>query len=199
LIQLQQKSSTLAIVIHEIYGINQHIQSFCEFISEQGTDVICQDLLERETVFDYSQEEMAYHHFIENIGFERSTEKIMAILSKYRLEYKRIVIIGFSVGATVAWLCSEDERVDGVIGFYGSRIRNYLEVTPMCPTMLFFPEEEPSFQVDEVIAKLERKHIDIQKYSGKHGFSDPYSSNFHKESAQKTRDRIIDFLDDWKG
>ena len=119
----------------------------------------------------------------------------LAILSTYRPKYKRIVIIGFSVGATIAWLSSEDERVDGVIGHYGSRIRNYLGVTPLCPTMLFFPEEEPSFQVDEVIAALEQKHIDIQKYTGKHGFSDPYSPNYHKESAQKTRDRIIDFLD----
>jgi dienelactone hydrolase len=197
--QLEQNSSTLVIVLHEIYGINQHIQSFCKFISELGNDVICPDLLEKGYSFDYSQEEMAFQHFIEHIGFEQSSEKIKVILSTYRREYKRVVIIGFSVGATVAWLCSEYEKVDGVIGFYGSRIRNYLEVTPMCPTMLFFPEEEPSFQVDEVIAALGRKHIDIQKYSGKHGFSDPYSSNFHKESAQKTKDRIIDFLDVWKG
>ncbi|MFI8684537.1 dienelactone hydrolase family protein [Rossellomorea sp. NPDC077527] len=195
MIQLQQHSNTLVIVIHEIYGINQHIQDFCTFISNQGADVICPDLLENRGPFDYSQEEMAYQHFRDNIGFERSSEKIMAILSTYRPKYKRIVIIGFSVGATIAWLCSEDERVDGVIGYYGSRIRNYLEVTPLCSTMLFFPEEEPSFQVDEVIAALEQKHIDIQKYSGKHGFSDPYSPNHHKESAQKTRDRIIDFLD----
>ena len=196
MIQLQQNSSTLVIVIHEIYGINQHIQDFCEFISKQGMDVICPDLLETGSAFDYSQEEVAYHHFIENIGFEEPSETIKSILATYRPQYKRIVIIGFSVGATIAWLCSDDERVDGVIGYYGSRIRNYLEVKPLCPTILFFPEEEPSFQVDEVIAILRRKNIDIEKYNGTHGFSDPYSSNFHKESAQKTKNRIIDFLDE---
>ena len=195
MIQLQQNSSTLVIVIHEIYGINQHIQDFCEFISKQGMDVICPDLLETGSAFDYSQEEVAYHHFIGNIGFEEPSETIKNILSNYRPQYKRI-IIGFSAGATVAWLCSDDERVDGVIGYYGSRIRNYLEVTPLCPTMLFFPEEESSFQVDEVIAMLGRKHIDIQKYSGKHGFSDPYSSSFHRESANETRARIIGFLEE---
>ncbi|WP_226671947.1 dienelactone hydrolase family protein [Rossellomorea aquimaris] len=195
MIQLQQNSSTLVIVIHEIYGINQHVQDFCEFISKQGMDVICPDLFETGSAFDYSQEEVAYHHFIGNIGFEEPSETIKSILSTYRPQYKQIVIIGFSVGATIAWLCSNDERVDGVIGYYGSRIRNYLEITPQCPTMLFFPEEESSFQVDEVIAMLERKHIDIQKYSGKHGFSDPYSSSFHRESANETRARIIGFLE----
>ncbi|MEI2665429.1 dienelactone hydrolase family protein [Rossellomorea sp. LJF3] len=196
MIQLQQNSSTLVIVIHEIYGINQHIQDFCVFISSQGKDVICPDLLEKGSAFDYSQEEMAYRSFVKDIGFEEAVIKIKSILSIYRQKYKRIVIIGFSAGATVAWLCSDDETVDGVIGYYGSRIRNYLEVKPLCPTMLFFPEEEPSFQVDEVIAKLERKNIHIEKLRGKHGFSDPYSTNYHKESAQKTKGRIIDFLDE---
>ncbi|PFA66745.1 hypothetical protein CN378_13560 [Bacillus sp. AFS015802] len=196
MIQLQQNSSTLVIVIHEIYGINQHIQDFCAFISSQGKDVICPDLLEKGSAFDYSQEEMAYRYFVKDIGFHVAVVKTKGILSIYRQKYKRIVIIGFSAGATVAWLCSDDERVDGVIGYYGSRIRNYLEVTPLCSTMLFFPEEEPSFQVDDVVATLGRKHIDIEKYSGKHGFSDPYSTNYHKESAQKTRHRIIDFLDE---
>ncbi|QHE60231.1 dienelactone hydrolase family protein [Rossellomorea vietnamensis] len=194
MIRLHQNSSTLVIVIHEIYGINQHIQDFCAFISSQGTDVICPDFLKKGSAFDYSQEEMAYRSFIKDIGFEEAVVKIKIILSIYRQKYKKIVIIGFSAGATVAWLCSDDERVDGVIGYYGSRIRNYLEVKPLCPTMLFFPEEEPSFQVDEVIARLRRKNIDIQKYSGTHGFSDPYSTNFHNESAQKARDRIIVFL-----
>ncbi|OXS64444.1 dienelactone hydrolase [Bacillus sp. V-88] len=194
MIRLQQNSSTLVIVVHEIYGINQHIQDFCTFISSQGKDVICPDLLEKGSAFDYSQEENAYRYFVKDIGIEEAVVKIKGILSIYEQKYKKIVIIGFSVGATVAWLCSDDERVDGVIGYYGSRIRNYLEVTPLCPTMLFFPEEEPSFQVDEVIAIVGRKNIDIHKYSGTHGFSDPYSSNSHKGSAQKTRDRIIDFL-----
>ncbi|MGM0852470.1 MAG: dienelactone hydrolase family protein [Bacillota bacterium] len=194
MIRIQQNSSTVTIVIHEIYGINQHIQNFCEFISEQGVDVICPDLLERDTPFDYSQEELAYRHFMENIGFARSSQKIMEILSDCKLEYKKVVTIGFSVGATVAWLCSEDEKIDGVIGYYGSRIRNYLEITPRCPTLLFFPEDEPSFQVDEVILTLEKKNIEIQKYKGKHGYSDPYSSNYNRESSQKARDRIIGFL-----
>ncbi|WP_034761412.1 dienelactone hydrolase family protein [Rossellomorea vietnamensis] len=196
MIRLQQNSSTLVIVVHEIYGINQHIQDFCTFISSQGKDVICPDLLEKGSAFDYSQEENAYRYFVKDIGIEEAVVKIKGILSIYEQKYKKIVIIGFSVGATVAWLCSDDERVDGVIGYYGSRIRNYLEVKPLCPTMLFFPEEEPSFQVDEVIGTLARKHINIEKYSGKHGFSDPYSTNYHKESAQKTRGRIIDFLDE---
>ena len=47
MLNIQKKSDTVIIVIHEIYGLNQHMQGYCELLSNQGFDVICPDLLER--------------------------------------------------------------------------------------------------------------------------------------------------------
>ncbi|MBT2664183.1 dienelactone hydrolase family protein [Bacillus sp. ISL-4] len=190
----EKNSDTVIIVIHEIYGLNQHIHGFCESISKQGFDVIFPDLLERETPFDYSQEEAAYRHFMENVGFTGALHKIKEILSDIKDEYQKIFILGFSAGATVAWLCSEEEYVDGIVGYYGSRIRNYAELAPQCPALLFFPLEEPSFNVDELISALEIKNVEVHKFSGKHGFSDPYNSNYHAESAQKAVSKMMKFF-----
>ncbi|WP_354005839.1 dienelactone hydrolase family protein [Fictibacillus terranigra] len=103
-------------------------------------------------------------------------------------------IIGFSVGATVAWLCSEEKGVDGMAGFYGSRIRNYTEISPQCPVLLFFPEEEKSFAVDELITVLKKKEAEIYKFDGKHGFSDCYGPNFNEESAHHAFYHLDRFL-----
>ena len=64
MIQIHKKSGTVIIVIHEIYGINQHITDLCELLSKQDFDVICPNLLEQEVPFSYSQEEKAYMHYI---------------------------------------------------------------------------------------------------------------------------------------
>ncbi|MGG7620761.1 dienelactone hydrolase family protein [Bacillus coreaensis] len=194
MIQIRKKSDTLIIVIHEIYGINHHMQSFCELISKEGFDVICPNLLERDITFDYSQEEVAYHDFMESIGFTQAQHKIQDILSDAKGEYQKVFIIGFSVGATVAWLCSKEERVDGIVGYYGSRIRNYVELKPKSPTMLIFPEEEQSFHVDELIANLDNKNIKVYKFNGKHGFSDPYSPRYNVLSAQLAFSKTVDFI-----
>jgi dienelactone hydrolase len=194
MIQIRKKSDTLIIVIHEINGINQHMQSFCELISKEGFDVICPNLLERDITFGYSQEEVAYHHFMESIGFTQAQQKIKDILSDAKDEYQKIFIIGFSVGATVAWLCSMEESVDGIVGYYGSRIRNYIELTPKSPTMLFFPEEEQSFQVDKLISTLDNKNIEVYKFNGKHGFSDPFSPIYNVLSAQLAYSKTVDFI-----
>jgi dienelactone hydrolase len=77
-------------------------------------------MLEQETPFDYSQEEDAYFNFMENIGFTNALVIIKSLLSEIKDGYKNIFVAGFSAGATVAWLCSEERLVDGIIGYYGS-------------------------------------------------------------------------------
>jgi dienelactone hydrolase len=194
MIKIGEKSDTLILVIHEIYGINRHIHSFCELLSSQSFDVICPNLLNQDLAYDYSQEELAYRNFVENVGFAAAAKNIKSILSEVKDDYEKIYIVGFSVGATVAWLCGKENYVDGIVGYYGSRIRNYAELTPQCPTILFFPREERSFNVDELISSLNHKNVEIHKLYGKHGFSDPYSPNYHAESAQKAFSRMQNFL-----
>lgn len=41
MLQILKKSGNLIIVIHEIYGINQHMEYFCDLLSKQNFDVIC--------------------------------------------------------------------------------------------------------------------------------------------------------------
>jgi dienelactone hydrolase len=187
-------SNSLILVIHEIYGVNQHIKSFCDLLTKQNFEVTCPNLLEREIPFDYSQEEAAYRHFMEHVGFDRAARKIKDLLLDVKDEYETIYIIGFSIGATVAWLCSEEDCVDGIVGYYGSRIRDYLELTPRSPAMLFFPREEQSFNVDELVLTLEKKKIKVHKFTGKHGFSDPYSSRYDAKSEQEAFSKTLDFL-----
>jgi dienelactone hydrolase len=194
MIKILNKNDNLVIVVHEIYGINQHIENFCKRLSEQDFDVICPNLLEREQPFDYSEEEIAYQNYMENVGFTDAVHKIKDILLGVKDKYNKIYIVGFSVGATVAWLCSKEENLSGLVGYYGSRIRNYKEIVPLTPTILFFPKEEHSFNVNELIENLDKRNIEIHKFYGKHGFSDPYSPNFHAKSAQDSFNQMLSFF-----
>lgn len=194
MINIQRNSNKLIIVVHEIYGLNQHMMKVCKSLSEIGFDVICPNLLENEAPFDYSIEEAAYRNFMENIGFINARNKIKHIIQEIKHQYEKVFIVGFSVGATVAWLCSEESEIDGIVGYYGSRIRSYLEIEPLSPTLLFFPESEKSFNVDELIPQLEKKNIEIHKLPVEHGFSDLYNSKYNAKSAQESFDIMVDFL-----
>jgi dienelactone hydrolase len=60
--------------------------------------------------------------------------------------------------------------------------------------MLFFAQEEQSFNVENLIICLEKRNLEIHKFNGQHGFSDPYSPIYNAKSAQEAFGKMIDFL-----
>ena len=191
----KNNSDTVIIVLHEIYGINEHIINVCKELSKRKYDIIAPNLLNNKIIFSYDQEEIAYNYFMDKIGFEIAMKQIKQIFYSVRPHYKKIYVLGYSIGATLAWLCSQTKLCDLIVGFYGSRIRDNLAVVPECPTLLFFPTAEKSFDVDDLIIKLSSiNNINVKKICGKHGFADQFSKNYNNKSALIASKEILLFL-----
>jgi len=191
-----ERKEYAVIVLHEIYGINPHIKWVCEQYLAAGYDVLCPNLFNTEGHFDYSREGEAYQYFIDHIGFDSVTEDFEKIFSKAHGDYKKIFLLGFSVGATAAWICSGlESTVDGVICYYGSRIRNYQFINPKCPVLLIWAKEEEFFNVSELTNALrEKPFVSIHMLNGKHGFSDPFCKNHNEQSQKKAQELVDKFL-----
>ncbi|KOA18466.1 carboxymethylenebutenolidase [Clostridium homopropionicum DSM 5847] len=188
-------SDSVIIVLHEIYGINQHIRMACEKFSTNGYDIICPNLIHVNQPFSYDLQEEAYRHFINNIGFYSATKQVKQLILEAKEKYNHVYLLGYSIGATIAWLCSNGENMcDGIIGYYGSRIRDYMNITPKCPALLIFPTEEKSFNVQELVDSLGKCNIDAFILNGKHGFSDPFSENYCAQSFEKAERLVSNFL-----
>lgn len=176
--EIRQQNRKVVVVLHEIYGINDHIKNYAKRFTEFGFDVVCPNLLKNRNVFSYEEERQAYENFRES-GFDVATKKLTLLIKQLLLEYKELYIVGFSVGATLAWLCSEIDGVRHVIGYYGSRIRDYLVIHPTCPVTLFYGKIEKSFDVLTLIESLNKKDIEVYCFEGEHGFADVYSKKYH--------------------
>ncbi|AIQ65421.1 hypothetical protein PSTEL_22205 [Paenibacillus stellifer] len=190
---MNNSSKALVIILHEIYGINDHINFFSDVIIKEGFDVLSPNLLQKES-YSYDQEDKAYHYFMNEVGFDKSLDKVIQIINFNREKYDQIFIIGFSVGATIAWLSSE-YGVDGIIGYYGSRIRNYIEIEPRCPTLLYFPRYEKSFNVLDLKRHLKsKKKTTVEIVEAEHGFMNPFYKTYNLEEYTKCIKYSIDFL-----
>ncbi len=170
------------------------MKEVCRSLAKEGFDMSCPNLLQQQKSFEHTQEEAAYRHFTENIGFADAAAEVQKIVLDAQDKYEEIYIVGFSVGATIAWLCSETNSINGVVGYYGSRIRDYLEINPRCPTLLFFSEQEQSSGVAESISRLNKKNVEVHQFSAEHGFSDPYSTKHHAPSRDEAYNKMLDFL-----
>ncbi|QHI71643.1 dienelactone hydrolase family protein [Aminipila terrae] len=170
------------IVLHEIYGINDFIRNICLQYHQEGADVYCPDLLKKESHFHYGEAAEAYSYFTSEIGFEVYRD-ILDLIKELKESYERVVVIGFSIGATIAWRCCQSSYCDAVVACYGSRIRDYLHLEPKCKTYLMFAEMD-SFDVDFVCKELLKKqNTEILRINAHHGFLDKYSASFDQEKS----------------
>jgi dienelactone hydrolase len=191
MITIQNDSDSAVVVLHEIYGINRHIRQVCEECAAKGFDVYCPDLLAG-NVFDYAQD--AYEFYMKVAGFE-AYRGVNDLIVQLRPKYRKIFLLGFSAGATVAWRCAESCLCDGIIGCYGSRIRDYTELAPKCPTLLIFADREEYFDAPALAAALKSKpNVTSMLLSGSHGFCDPFSVNYNPASAAEAERLIENFL-----
>ncbi|BAK97697.1 hypothetical protein OBV_04990 [Oscillibacter valericigenes Sjm18-20] len=155
----------------------------------------CPNLIHRETPFDYSQQEAAYRHFKTDVSFDVCFE-IEELLKKLRIKYRVIVLIGFSVGATIAWRCSMSGLCDGMIGYYGSRIRDYLGITPKCRTLLIFAEKEVNFSPGELdFTSKQQEFVSMTVLKAHHGFCDMFSEHYDPISAVEAQRLTNEFIE----
>jgi dienelactone hydrolase len=135
-----------------------------------------------------------YHYFMNEIGFAGAHRHVCNIVDQNRDKYERIFIIGFSVGATLAWMKS-GHGVDGIVGFYGSRIRDYTEIEPACASLLFFAKHEKSFNALDLQQKLrDKQNAHVEMIDAEHGFMNPYHDACNFNEYHQCLKRCKDFL-----
>lgn len=146
--------------------------------------------------FQVQTEQQAYQAFLASGGVAAYAKKLSAIReAQTQLEH----VIGFSVGASAWWMANAANGVSSSLAsqlrsatlFYGSRIRNYLDLPALCPTHFIFAEQEAAFQVSEVVKNLQhRGHQAEIAIACQHGFMNPYAAGF----SLKTQTHYLDML-----
>ncbi len=180
------------ILLHEIYGVNDHIKDAAAALEGRGFAVHCPDLLG--TVYGYDAEAAAYAHYM-RVGFAAAAERAAALAASLAARHDRLYLVGYSAGATTAWLASGRGPFAGVVGYYGSRIRDYPDIMPTCPVLLLFPGSGEPFSVPALAAALAAKdQVRVHILSGRHGFADRRSPHYDAAAAAAADALVSEFF-----
>jgi dienelactone hydrolase len=180
------------ILLHEIYGVNGHMRDAAAWLAAQGLAVYCPDLLG--AAYGYDQETAAYEHYM-RVGFAATAGEAAALAGRVAGRHRRIYLVGYSAGATVAWLLSGRKGFAGAVGYYGSRIRNFSDLMPVCPVLLLFPHREEAFSVPTLAEMLSAKDgVRVRVLPGRHGFADRRSPRYDAAAAREADGLAAAFL-----
>lgn len=181
-------------ILHEIYGVNDFIKEQAIEFSNDQTSVECVAIYPEGKIFSYKQEEEAYAYFTKKVGFDAPLQQLSRQIRTAIEQYEEVILIGFSVGATLAWRLST-LPLYRVVCVYGSRIRQYLDVQPSCPTLVLLPGHEKGFDVNSMKHALQHKHfVQTLQFVDEHGFMDEQNNAFHLESALHANSHIKNFI-----
>lgn len=113
------KKKLALVVVHEIYGVNDHMHHVTHHFTSSHIDVFCPNLLQSQPAFPYSDEEKAYHFFMNHIGFEDGKSKLkhslpIFLVVTHILDLSALVLVLPSHGYVVTiqkWILLSDVTV----------------------------------------------------------------------------------------
>jgi len=156
----------VVIIVHEVRGITENLRLLASLLESEGFSVLLPSLYGDNCAGSDGQ--ASYDRFFREVGIEKATEMIGEVIESSAST--GITLLGFSVGATIAWMHSRNGNVRSVVGFYGSRIRHFQEVEPLADVDLFFCSER-GFDAEGLIGRLNGKqNVRARLISGEHGF-----------------------------
>ncbi len=168
------------IIVSDVFGITP---ALLQLKDQLGANTIIDPY--KGECMDFKNEAGAYSYFIDTVGLDNYVLKVLKELTSVDC---KTTLIGFSIGASAIWrssLSNVNNLIQQAFCFYGSQIRNSVQIEPCFKINLVFPKSESHFDVDELIKKLEIKpNVKITQVDYLHGFMNYHSSNYNNIGYQ---------------
>jgi carboxymethylenebutenolidase len=189
------------VVVQEAFGVNRHIRSVTDGFAADGFFAVAPalfDRVERGAELGYAGDDMQ-----KGLALARSIDPAKAMLDVgAALDYarretgKKVGVIGYCLGGSMAWLAATRLRPDAAVGYYGGHIAKFAEEPLKAPVMLHFGLEDqhiPKAEIDEKVGKA-HPEVPIFWYQAGHGFNCDDRASYNADAARLARQRSVEFL-----
>lgn len=202
----KQGATPAVLVIHEVFGLNDHIKSIADRIAAEGFNALAPNLFVRasEPPPKDTSDMDALRRAASSIPDEVAIKDMQAALDHLKTikdVSPRFASVGFCMGGGYSYqIATHTKDLAGAVIFYG---RTPLELVPQvsCPLLGNFGEQDqgiPPEKVHEFEAALKKagKTADIKIYPGaKHGFfNDTRPEAYNATAAADAWQRTLKFF-----
>lgn len=203
------------VVLQEAFGVNDHIQDLCRRFSDEGYVAAAPHLFHRSGDPILGYEDMpAVIPFVMQLTvgeLEADLDATFELLAGLGFEGRRVAVVGFCMGGSIAFLSASYWELGAAVSFYGGGITQgrfgmppLLDMAPtlQTPWLGLFGDLDASIPVDEVeglrpAAARASVPAEIVRYpDATHGFHCDARSSYHESSAKDAWQRTLQWLDD---
>jgi carboxymethylenebutenolidase len=194
-------SKGAVLVIQEIFGVNPHIRSVTDRLSDAGFVAVAPalfDLVEHDVELAYDDAGMQRGRgLVTALRTERAMDILDGAAEKLQMEGLRVGAVGFCWGGTLAFLCATRMGLPAV-GYYGARTVQFLDETPGGPLMLHYGADDgsiPPTDIEKTRQAVPQAQVFVYDGAG-HAFNRDVDPNVYREEAATLAwGRTLDFLE----
>jgi carboxymethylenebutenolidase len=189
------------VVLQEIFGVNSHIRSVCARLAREGWDAHAPALFDRLRpgfTSGYSTEEVAAAlALLPQLDWPAMVADTLATARHASRSGQPVALMGFCLGASVAYLAAQAERgIAAVVGYYGGQIVQHLDQPPPSPTLLHFGATDHTIPLADVEKiRSRRPECTVHVYPAGHGFNCDERASFEPQSAALAWERSMRWLE----
>jgi carboxymethylenebutenolidase len=193
----EDKPRGTVVVLQEIFGVNQHIQSVAAGYAAAGYRAIAPamfDRAERDIDLPYTDEGIAKGlKMAQSLRWSQSVQDVAAAMT---LAQGPVAAVGFCWGGTVAWVSAARAiGLQAAVAYYGGFIPRLLHERPQCPTMLHWAEHDHVVSSDARQAVMNAfAELPQYTYDAEHGFNCPERAAYQSQAASIANERTLGFL-----
>lgn len=197
-----------AVVIQEIFGVNQVMRGRADELARQGYVALVPDLFWRlEPAVDITDgtdaEWKKALDLMNCFDAAKGIEDIQTTIDTVRAVpgIKKVGAVGYCLGGLLAYLTAARTDVDASVGYYGVNIPAFLDEAANIkkPLLLHIAAEDgfvPKPAQDAMTAGLkDNSKASLYRYEGvDHAFARPGGKNFNQAAADLANGRTADFF-----
>ncbi|GAA3526033.1 dienelactone hydrolase family protein [Zobellella aerophila] len=196
------------VLLQEIFGVNANVREIADYYAEEGYVVLAPDLFWRQqpgVELGYSAQEFQqafglYQGFDQDKGID-DIDAALGVLREWPEVNGGLAVLGFCLGARLAYLSACRCDVDVAIGYYGMGMEHHLDEADHIKGRLvlhFAGADEycPAAARERIYAGLAaRDNVELYLYPEvDHAFARAGSPHFHKPSALMAHQRSVTAL-----
>ena len=189
------------VIVQEIFGVNAHIRAVADGYAREGFLAVAPALFDRiqsgiELEYE-GDDRLTAMSLLPKLHIDNSVADVAAAMEYAAAKTgKKVGVVGYCYGGTLAWLAAARLRPAAAVGYYGGRIAEFAGEAPSAPVMLHFGRADAHIPAEKV-AKVSAAHpeVEIYWYDGAgHAFNRDVSDSYHPEAAKLARARTVEFL-----
>lgn len=202
------------IVVQEAFGVNGHIRAVTDRLAGEGYRAVAPHFFYRtgdpELSYDNFEEVRPHMQALSESGLVDDITATLGFLEEAGFPAKKVGIVGFCMGGTVALIAGTRFDLGASVTFYGGGVAEgrfgsppLLDIAPdlRCPWLGMFGDKDQSIPVEQVEAlrlAAEKAPVptEVLRYpEAGHGFHcDERPGNYHEESAKDAWRRALDWF-----